>query len=122
MFGEGMTPTVSRGSSDADEARGGAELRGHHSGHAVDADPLDLDVLERSLDGGAEPLADPVRVAGDLEGLEPDRVGGADARVVVAVALPLQEERELRVGLQPLDADLSPAQLVAVGTEPVAGH
>ena len=30
-------------------------------------DPLDLDVLQRRLDGLAEPLADPLRVAGDLE-------------------------------------------------------
>ena len=36
-------------------------------GRAVRGDPLDLDVLERRLDGLAEPLADPLRVAGDLE-------------------------------------------------------
>ena len=36
--------------------------------------------------------------------------------------LPLDEERQLRVGLQALDADLLPAQLVTVGTVPVARH
>ena len=40
----------------------------------------------------------------------------------LAGRLPLHEERQLRVGLQPLDADLLPAQLEAVGPVPVALH
>ena len=91
------------------------------AGVAVVADPLDLDVLERPLDRTAQPLADPVGVPGDLQAPQVDLAGRAAARVVAAVALPLHEERQLRVGLQPLDTDLPPAQLVAVGTEPVAG-
>ena len=42
--------------------------------------------------------------------------------MVLGVVLPLHEERQLRVGLQALDADLLPAQLVAVGPVAVALH
>ena len=48
--------------------------------------------------------------------------GRAGARVLLGGGLPLDEERQLRVGLQALDADLPPAQLDAVGTVPVAVH
>ena len=46
--------------------------------------------------------------------------GGAGARVVAGVDVPLDEERQLRVGLQALDAQLLPEQLDAVGAVPVA--
>ena len=46
--------------------------------------------------------------------------GGAGARVVAGVDVPLDEERQLRVGLQALDAQLLPEQLAAVGPVPVA--
>src|SRR6185295_16399493 len=48
----------SPGRSDADQPAGRLDLRGDDAGRAVRRDPLDLDVLERGLDGLAEPLAD----------------------------------------------------------------
>ena len=62
---------------------GRLELRGDDAGGAVGGDPLDLDVLERGLDGLAEPLADPLRVAGDLQAGKGAVAGGAGARVLL---------------------------------------
>src|SRR3954452_13572207 len=53
--------------SEPDEPGRGLEVRCDDARSAVRGDPLALDVLERSLDGLAEPLADPLRVAGDLQ-------------------------------------------------------
>ena len=73
------------------------------------------------VDGVAEPVADPVRVAGDLDGGRAATSPVAPALGCCSTAgLPLDEERQLRVGLQALHADLAPAQLDAVGTVPVA--
>src|SRR5215210_4026766 len=124
MFGDGMRPGSrpgrgTPGSSDPNEAGLRLELRRDDARHAVASDPVDLHVLERYLDGAAQPLADATGVTGDLEGLQRDVVRAAQARVVAAV-LPLHEERQLRVGLQAFDADLLPADLVAVRPEPVA--
>ena len=47
-------------------------------------------------------------------------VGAAALGCSLAGALPLQEERQLRVGLHALDADLLPLELEAVGPEPRA--
>ena len=79
-----------------------------------------LGVLERTLDAVAQPVADPGRVAGDLQGGDLHLAAAALAGVLVGRGLPLDEERQLRVGLQALDADLPPAQLDAVGAVPVA--
>src|SRR5690349_18879248 len=108
MFGDGIVPgrwpgraglRPLRGGSDPDVAGRRRELRGDQARVAVGADPLDLDVLERALDRTAEPLADAVGVAGDLERGQVQVAAGALARVVVAVALPADEEGQLRVGL-----------------------
>ena len=69
--------------------------------------------------GQAEPVADPVGVAGDLQRVD----GHLGVRVVGGVRhalLPLDEEGQLRVGLQALDPELAPAQLDTVGAVPVA--
>ena len=50
-------------------------------GRAVRGDPVDLDVLERGLDGLAEPLADPLRVAGDLQAGQGEAASAPGARV-----------------------------------------
>ncbi len=89
-------------------------------GRAVRGDPLDLDVLERRLDGLAEPLADPLRVTGDLEAGQGPVGAAAGRRVQLVGAQPLHEERQLRVGDQAVDADLLPQQLGAVGAVAVA--
>ena len=68
------------------QAVGGLELDGDDAGGAVGGDPLDLHVLERRLDGLAEPLADPLRVAGDLQAGEGEVAGRAVARVEVGGA------------------------------------
>src|SRR4051812_39534241 len=113
MLGLGTAPsTVLRlGRSDADRATGRAELCGDQARSAVGGDPLDLNVLQRTLDAVAEPLADAVRVTGDLESVEVDLPGGACAGVLLDRRLPLDEERQLRVGLQALDTDLPPPEL-----------
>src|SRR4051794_2994500 len=121
-----MTPDVRRRDhraghrSDADDARGRDELRGEQTRRAVDADPVDLHVLERHFNGTAEPVTDARRVAGYLEAFERDVAGAVVARGVIAVTEPLHEERELGIGLQSLDPDLLPLQLVPVGPEAVA--
>src|SRR5688572_13007327 len=62
MFGDGVAPVIRSG-----PGRGGLELSGQDAWGAVGGDPLDLDVLERCLDGLAEPFADALGVAGDLQ-------------------------------------------------------
>src|SRR6185503_1512095 len=107
---------------DPDEAVRGLELRGDDAGRAMRGDPLDLDVLQRRLDGLAEPLAHPLRVTRDLQtGQRPvvDPAGRGAQRVG---AQPLDEERQLRVGDQAVDADLLPEQLGAVGATAVARY
>src|SRR5512139_4327614 len=113
MFGLGIAP------SDPDNSLGGLELRGDDPGDPVGGDPLDLDVLERVGVGVAEPLADPLGVPGDLEAVEVEVAARTRARVLDAL-LPLDEERQLRVGLEALHAELAPLELHAVGTVPVA--
>src|SRR5436190_4504577 len=127
MFGLGMAPGATSGSgtglspaSDPDEPVRRLELRRNDAGRAVGCDPLDLDGLQRGVDGLAEPLRDAGRVTGDLQAVERDATGGAVARVQVVRHLPLDEERELRVGLQPPDAELLPEELGAVGAVAVA--
>lgn len=113
MFGEGRGFKSARGRAGSGSAR-------RRSRGAVGGDPLDLHVLQRRLDGLAEPLADPLRVAGDLEAGERVVAGGAVARVHLGRRLPLDEERQLRVREQPVDADLLPDELGAVGAVAVA--
>ena len=108
------------GFKSATETVGGLELDGDDAGGAVGGDPLDLHVLEGRLDGLAEPLADALGVAGDLEAVEGVRAGRAVAGVEVRGRLPLDEERQLGVGEQAVDADLLPEQLGAVGATTVA--
>ena len=60
---------------------GRLHLRGDDAGGAVGGDPLDLHVLQRRLDGLAEPLRDPLRVAGDLEADQREVAGRRRARV-----------------------------------------
>ena len=91
LVGRGVVPDVGAGDrarqvaaqassrSDADEAVRGLHLRGDDARGAVGGDPLDLDVLERRLDRLAEPLADPLRVAGDLEARQREGAVGAGA-------------------------------------------
>src|SRR6478735_1343577 len=128
MFGLGTEPgsgaAIGGGSSGArsdpdDTVRGGEPDRDHARG-AVGGDPLDAGLLEGTLDAVAQPVADPGRVAGDLQGGDLHLAAAALAGVLVGRGLPLDEERQLRVGLQALDADLPPAQLDAVGAVPVA--
>ena len=67
----------------------------------------------------AEPVAHAVGVTRDLQRVD----GDLGVRVVGGVRhtlLPLDEEGELRVGLQALDPELAPAQLDPVGAVPVA--
>jgi hypothetical protein len=93
---------------------------GDDAGRAVRGDPLDLHVLQRGLDAVAEPLADPLRVTGDLQAGKGVLPVGAGRRVQLVGTLPLDEERQLGVGDQAVDADLLPLQLGAVGAVPVA--
>ncbi len=131
LVGGGVVPDVGAGDRarqvaaqghaiDADEALRGLHLRGDDARGAVRGDPLDLDVLQRRLDRLAEPLADPLRVAGDLEALQREGAVGAGRRVQLLGGVPLHEERQLGVGDQAVDADLLPEQLGAVGAVPVA--
>src|SRR6476659_10910629 len=121
MFGLGTAPS-SGCTLDADGAVPGEELRRDHAGGAVRGDPLHVDVLERTLERVAQPVAHAVRVAGDLQRAEPYLAGRPSGRVLLLGGLPLDEERQLRVGLESLDADLAPAQLEAVRSVPVALH
>src|SRR6478736_9847840 len=99
MFGLGTAPgragldapvtTLRDARSEADEAVGRLHLRGDDAGRAMRSHPLDLDVLQRCLDRLAEPLADPLRVAGDLQARQRVRWVGAVARVEVLGAVPL---------------------------------
>ena len=82
-------------------------------------DELEVDDRRRGVGRQAEPLAHPVGVAGDLEGLDGDLGVRVVGRVRHAV-LPLDEVGQLGVGLQALDAQLLPAQLDTVGAVPVA--
>ena len=91
-------------------------------GRAVRRDPVDLDVLERRLDGLPEPLADPARVTGDLQAGQGEPLVRARAGVQLVGDVPLDEERQLRVRDQAVDPDLLPRQVRAVGTVPVAGR
>src|SRR4051794_3519030 len=107
MFGEGTTPgsggpALGTGALDPDPPRGDGELRGDETRHPVGVHPLHLHVFKGALDGAAQPVADAPRVAGDLEALQVQVTRGADAGVVAAVAEPLHEERQLRVGLESL--------------------
>ena len=58
-------------------------------------------------------------VTGDLEPRQ-RHMSRRLARRVLVGRLPLDEERQLGVGLQALDAELLPEELGAVGTVPVA--
>src|SRR4051794_8060654 len=107
--------TSSTSRSEPDEAVRGLEGHRDDAGGAVGGNPLDLDVFERLLDRSAEPLGHPRRVTSNLQSLERDVARGTRRRVQVGVALPLDEEGELRVRLQTLDAELLPEELGAVG-------
>ena len=76
--------------SDPDQPVRGLELGGDDARRAVGGDPLDLDVLERRLDGLAQPLADPLRVAGDLEAGQRPVGAAAGRRVQLVGAQPLR--------------------------------
>ena len=99
---------------------GRLQLDRDDAGGAVGGDPLDLDVLQRGLDGLAEPLAHALRVAGDLEAGQRVVAGRAVAGVQVRRRLPVDEVGELRVVEEAVDADLLPEQLGAVGAVAVA--
>ena len=60
--------------SDADDAVGRGEARRNDAGRAVGCDPFDVQVVERVVGRAAEPLRDPVGVAGDLQPGEGDSV------------------------------------------------
>src|SRR4051812_26518454 len=120
MLGLGRAPGEMLRASEPDESVGRLELRGQDARGAVGGDPLDLDVLERSLDRLAEPLAHAERVTRDLQAGKGEALVGAGARVHLAGDLPLDEERQLRVGDQAVDADLLPLEVLAVGAVSVA--
>src|SRR3954447_5207933 len=124
MLGLGTAPSRGRmragPGSDPDDAVRGPELHRNHARRTVGGHPVDEDVLERTLHAVPEPVRDPRRVPGDLQRLEVHPAGAAGARVVLGQALPLHEERQLRVRLHPQHADLAPPQLDAVGPVPVA--
>src|SRR3954468_15385368 len=130
MFGLGIEPSSHRATRvdprpstlDPDDAVWGRERGGEHAGGAVRVDPPHVHPVEGPPDGAAQPVAHPAGVASDLEALEPDPAGAFRARVKLIGHLPLHEERELRVGLEPPNADLPPAQLDPVGAVPVALH
>src|SRR5580765_1759891 len=126
MFGLRTAPGDRPGTLEADEPVTGLELHRLDARRAVRGDPVHLDVLERLLDGLAEPVADPLRVAGDLDRRHRHLAAGPVTGVLrcAGLALPLDEERELRVGLEPPHAELLPAELGAIGAVPVAvdGH
>src|SRR3546814_19604799 len=84
MLGVGTAPRLgiesrseSGPGSETDETVRGLELCGDDPRRAVRRDPFDLDVLERGLLGFAQPLPDPVRVAGDLPAGTGDLAVGA---------------------------------------------
>ena len=105
--------------SDDDRALRGAEGDRHEPWSAVRADEGEVQRLGLVARRHPEPLAHPARAARDLQ--RADRhVGVGVLGGVAAGGVPLDVERQLRVGNEPLDADLLPAQLLPVGGMPVA--
>ena len=69
----------------------------------------------------AQPGGDALRRPGDVQ-LGDAHVAAAGRRMVLAVGLPVDEERQLRVGHRVQDADLLPVQVVPVGPNAVTLH
>ena len=100
-------------------AVGRLERHGEQARRAVRRHEREVDVALVEAVVRAEPLTHPRRVAGDLQVADRDLGVGARRRVQGRV-VPLDEEGQLRVGDQALDAELAPLELDAVGAVPVA--
>ena len=81
--------------------------------------PEHVDAVERLSDGLGHEVADPVRVAGDLEALNVT-VDPAAEGCCSPIGQPLDEVRQLRVLGHIVEADLAPAQVEPVRTPTVA--
>src|SRR5665647_1578418 len=114
-------PAFDEQESDGDGALGRGKRDGQQPWRAVRRDEGEVDDGRGLVSRQAEPLAYPIRVTGNLQAADGDAGRGADGRMH-SLVVPLDVERQLRVGHESLDTELTPLELDTVRTTSTALH
>src|SRR5450631_332287 len=107
--------------SDGDRAPGSVERDGQQARSTVRRNEREVDEVRGLVSRQAEPLADTLGVAGDLQATDGD-VGRCPGGRVRALVVPLDVERQLRVSHESHDTELTPLELDTVRAAPAADY